>query len=170
MTGDGFPTLSPAMREVLAQSNGPNFARWAAIAKGVHGCARPVRLIGDALTVHTETGEIIDRYSTSDEPTGYLLTACGNRRAAVCPACSRIYQADTFHLIRAGLTGGKGVPESVRLHPACSSRSPRLPAARCTPAGNAMAGYSPAGPEGSDQPAPTAARTGATSGTSPATR
>ncbi|EFC81784.1 replication initiator [Parafrankia sp. EUN1f] len=117
MTGDGFPTLTPAMREVLAQANGPDFARWTAIAKGVHGCARPVRLIGDELTVHTGTGEVIDRYSTTDEPTGYLLTACGNRRAAVCPACSRIYQADTFHLIRAGLIGGKGVPESVRLHP-----------------------------------------------------
>ena len=42
---------------------------------------------------------------------------CGNRRAADCPSCSRIYAADTFHLIRAGVTGGKGVPEQVGENP-----------------------------------------------------
>lgn len=56
-------------------------------------------------------------YTTSDEPTGTLLTACGNRRSSRCPACSRVYAADTYHLIRAGLTGGKTVPDTVRTHP-----------------------------------------------------
>ncbi len=51
------------------------------------------------------------------EPTDSLLTACGNRRASRCPACSRVYAADTFQLIRAGLTGGKSVPDTVRTHP-----------------------------------------------------
>ena len=42
---------------------------------------------------------------------------CGNRRADRCPSCSRLYAADTFHLIRAGVAGGKGVPEPVADNP-----------------------------------------------------
>ena len=38
---------------------------------------------------------------------------CGNRRASECLSCSRIYAADTFHLIRSGMVGGKTVPEHV---------------------------------------------------------
>ncbi|GAA0694074.1 hypothetical protein GCM10010193_55980 [Kitasatospora atroaurantiaca] len=43
--------------------------------------------------------------------------ACGNRRASRCTTCSRVYAADTFQLIRAGLSGGKDVPDTVRTHP-----------------------------------------------------
>jgi len=46
-----------------------------------------------------------------------LHIACGNRREAVCPACSRVYKRDARQLVRAGLIGGKGVPESVAAHP-----------------------------------------------------
>jgi hypothetical protein len=35
----------------------------------------------------------------------------------VCPSCSTTYQADQFHLLAAGLRGGKGVPETVTGHP-----------------------------------------------------
>jgi hypothetical protein len=35
----------------------------------------------------------------------------------VCPACSRVYAADVFQLIRAGVTGGKTVPASVAENP-----------------------------------------------------
>ena len=35
-----------------------------------------------------------------------------------CPACAEVYRWDAYQLIRAGLAGGKGVPESVALHPA----------------------------------------------------
>ncbi|MEO3811226.1 replication initiator [Sphaerisporangium sp. B11E5] len=56
-------------------------------------------------------------YQTADEPTGFLLTACGNRRASRCPACSETYRDDTYHLILSGLRGGKGVPEDVSAHP-----------------------------------------------------
>ncbi len=48
---------------------------------------------------------------------GVTHVRCGNRRAEVCPSCSRLYAADTFHLIRAGVTGGKTVPESVAENP-----------------------------------------------------
>lgn len=38
-----------------------------------------------------------------------------------CPytvfCCSRLYAADTYHLIRAGLSGGRTVPDTVRTHP-----------------------------------------------------
>ncbi len=42
---------------------------------------------------------------------------CGDRRASVCPACAETYRADTYQLIKAGLTGGKGLPDTVSAHP-----------------------------------------------------
>ncbi|GAA3220001.1 replication initiator protein RepSA [Actinocorallia longicatena] len=81
------------------------------------GCEQPVRLQGERLTVDGTTGELIESYSTDDEPTGYLLTACGNRRASRCAACAEVYRDDTYHLIISGLTGGKTVPETVSTHP-----------------------------------------------------
>lgn len=47
-----------------------------------------------------------------------IYTACGDRRTSVCPSCAETYRRDTYQLIRAGLAGGKGVPESVAIHPA----------------------------------------------------
>ena len=44
--------------------------------------------------------------------------ACKTRRASRCPSCAEIYRADTYQLIRAGLVGGKGVPDTVTDHPA----------------------------------------------------
>jgi hypothetical protein len=46
-----------------------------------------------------------------------LLKACGTRRAARCEPCAQVYRADAFQLLKAGLAGGKGVPESVASHP-----------------------------------------------------
>jgi hypothetical protein len=48
-----------------------------------------------------------------------VLAPCGNRRAAVCPACSDRYAADAYHLLRAGLAGdeSKSVPATVVEHP-----------------------------------------------------
>ncbi|MBB5130564.1 hypothetical protein HNP84_000252 [Thermocatellispora tengchongensis] len=97
--------------------NDPGFARWRSMVAATGGCANPIHLAGESMIVDGETGEILHHYATADEPSGHLLVACGNRRASVCPACSEIYQADTFHLIRAGLSGGKGVPETVSAHP-----------------------------------------------------
>jgi hypothetical protein len=56
-------------------------------------------------------------YSTDREPDATLLKACGNRRVTVCPSCFATYQADQFHLLAAGMRGGKGVPETVSAHP-----------------------------------------------------
>jgi hypothetical protein len=57
-------------------------------------------------------------WSTDDEPDGILRKACGNRREAVCPSCAERYRQDAYHLIAAGLRGGKTVPDTVVEHPA----------------------------------------------------
>ena len=46
-----------------------------------------------------------------------IYKPCGNRRADICPGCAETYRRDAFHLLRAGLAGGKGIPESVAAHP-----------------------------------------------------
>jgi hypothetical protein len=80
-------------------------------------CFQPVRLRGSVREVDRSSGDSRLRYSTAGEPDGVLLKACGNRRQTRCPPCAAVYQADARHLVRAGLTGGKGVPESVAKHP-----------------------------------------------------
>ncbi|MFJ3724675.1 replication initiator [Streptomyces sp. NPDC090045] len=109
--------ISPAVRDLIELANLDNFDRTRDQITRLRGCTRPVNLVGYTHTRNAATGETIRSYSTSDEPTGRLLTTCGNRRASRCPACSRTYAADTFHLVRAGLCGGKDVPETVRTHP-----------------------------------------------------
>jgi hypothetical protein len=80
-------------------------------------CAHPVRLKGHVSAIDLATGELRPMYDTATEPGGVLLTACGNRREVACPACSAVYKRDVRQLVRAGLTGGKGVPATVATHP-----------------------------------------------------
>ncbi|WP_329098490.1 replication initiator [Actinomadura citrea] len=102
------------MAEVVSA---PGYERWTQQVAGTGGCSAPVRLVGESEVIDRGTGEVVHVYRTADEATGYLLVACGNRRASVCPACSETYRRDVFHLIRAGLAGGKGLAETVREHP-----------------------------------------------------
>ena len=84
-------------------------AEWRAVLAEVDQaglCAHPVRLRG--LTLDRSSGELVE---------GDLLVACKDRRAAVCPSCSRLYQADAWQLVAAGIRGGKGVSPSVVAHP-----------------------------------------------------
>ncbi|MFD1934287.1 replication initiator [Nonomuraea mangrovi] len=111
------PTFSSDMVAAMERAAMPDFARWQRMVYATGGCAQPVRLHGERVTLDSRTGEVLDVYRTADEPTGFLLTACGNRRASRCPACSAVYKDDTYHLIISGLRGGKGVPEEVREHP-----------------------------------------------------
>ena len=69
-------------------------------------CANPVRLRG--LTLDRGTGEL---------RAGELLVPCKDRRASVCPSCSRLYAKDAWHLVAAGIRGGKGVDAGVAGHP-----------------------------------------------------
>jgi hypothetical protein len=96
----------------------PDFARWQAHAARARGCTRPVRLRGWSTTIDARTGEVVDRLDTDQLPDAILYKPCGTRRESVCPACAEVYRWDAYHLIAAGLRGGKGVPDSVREHPA----------------------------------------------------
>ncbi|ROT25617.1 replication initiator [Micromonospora sp. HM5-17] len=91
----------------------PAYKAWRAGVESVKGCLRPVRLIGKWEVRHAATGALVASRR------GRVWAACGTRRAAVCPTCADRYAADAWHLIHAGLSGGKGVPDTV-------SRSPRL--------------------------------------------
>ena len=70
------------------------------------GCAHPIRLQG--VVLDRVNGELVD---------SGILVPCKDRRAAVCPSCSRLYQADAWQLVAAGLRGGKGVSPDVARHP-----------------------------------------------------
>ncbi|MGA5327128.1 replication initiator [Streptomyces griseoincarnatus] len=89
---------------------------------GLGGCTRPVRLDGHRTeyAVDRTTGEIgrvLHHLDSSALPAGQLLVRCNNRRATRCAACAETYRRDTYHLITAGLRGGKGTPERVATHP-----------------------------------------------------
>ncbi len=81
------------------------------------GCLQPVLLRGRVDHIDGSTGELIHRYTTVHEPGGLLPVACKTRRASRCAPCAEVHRADTYQLIRAGLTGGKGVPAEVAHHP-----------------------------------------------------
>lgn len=110
------PALTPGLRELLALAADPDFAQVQQQIERLKGCTRPVQLTGYSATLNADTGEALHVFTTEDHPTGRLLLPCGNRRASRCPSCSRLYAADTYHLIKAGLSGGKGIPETVQAH------------------------------------------------------
>jgi hypothetical protein len=103
---------------VAARILRPDFTRWQTHAARAGGCTRPVRLRGQSMTVNARTGELIESLDTDTLPDATLYKACGTRRESVCPACAEVYRWDAYHLIAAGLRGGKGVPDSVCEHPA----------------------------------------------------
>ncbi|PWU43206.1 plasmid replication initiator protein [Micromonospora globispora] len=96
----------------------PDYFGWLEHVRAAAGCTRPIRLAGQILTVDSATGRLLDQRHTDGMPDAAIYTACGNRRATVCPSCARTYQRDAYQLLRAGLVGGKGVPETVSQHPA----------------------------------------------------
>lgn len=82
-------------------------------------CAHPVLLAGSRSVVERSTGVLLHTFSSAGLPDGAISVRCGNRRASVCPSCSRLYRFDAYRVVAAGLRGGESVPESV-------SASPRL--------------------------------------------
>ncbi|MGW6259241.1 replication initiator protein RepSA [Streptomyces sp. NPDC055085] len=118
-------TLAPAgldpatFSDVLRVANSQDFDRWQEQIRRTGGCSDPIRLTGATKTIDPATKTVLHYYSTDEEPGGMLRIACGNRRASRCPACAWTYAGDTYHLIRAGLTGDpdKGTPPTVRDHP-----------------------------------------------------
>jgi hypothetical protein len=94
----------------------PDFEAFEAQLRSSGNCARPIRLRGTIETCDKDGRKRV--WSTKDEPDGVLRKACGNRREAVCPPCAERYRQDAYHLLAAGLRGGKGVPDTVTGHPA----------------------------------------------------
>jgi hypothetical protein len=104
---DGIPTVTWA-----------DFTRSIAQAQRTGLCTRPIRLRGRIAAIDLATGELRPLYDTAtDEPGGMLHVPCGNRRETACPPCSTVYKRDARQLVRAGLTGGKGVPDTITSHP-----------------------------------------------------
>ncbi|MEU0784710.1 replication initiator protein RepSA [Streptomyces sp. NPDC006173] len=105
--------------DVLRVVGSADFDRWQEQIRRTGGCSDPIRLTGATKTIDPATKTVLHYYSTDEEPGGMLRIACGNRRASRCPACAWTYAGDTYHLIRAGLTGDpdKGTPHTVRDHP-----------------------------------------------------
>ncbi|MFG2561618.1 replication initiator [Streptomyces sp. NPDC048496] len=81
------------------------------------GCAQPIRLEGQRTEIDAFTGEILRDLTSKELPAGHLLVRCGNRRTTRCPSCAELYRQDTYHLIAAGLRGGKNIPEQVATYP-----------------------------------------------------
>jgi hypothetical protein len=107
---------SPAVTEMINRVSDPRaWERWARQVEHTGHCTRPVRLYGRAYAVDTITGEVRATYASTDEPDGTLLVACKDRRAAVCPSCAETYRADTWHLVAAGLRGGRPADETLGL-------------------------------------------------------
>ncbi|WP_157581850.1 MULTISPECIES: replication initiator [unclassified Phycicoccus] len=103
--------------QVVARLLSPDFDAWSVAASRVGFCAKPIRLVGRSDTFDRGTAGLVRTYASAEEPTGVTFVRCGNRRASECESCSRLYAADTFQLIRAGVSGGKGVPERVAENP-----------------------------------------------------
>ena len=123
-------TLSATVgQQVLDRLLSRDFSVWADALSRVGNCARPVRLRGTSDRIDRATGEVLSSFSSADHPLGVVHMRCGNRRGAECPSCSRLYAADMFHLIRAGVAGGKTVPRDCRGAPA-GLRDPHCPVVR----------------------------------------
>jgi len=94
-----------------------SWAHFKAWERQLTTCTHPVRLRGRIDVLDLATGELAPVYNTDTEHGGVLHVACGNRRETACPACSAVYKRDARQLVRAGLAGGKGVPETITAHP-----------------------------------------------------
>jgi hypothetical protein len=118
MPGSASSDESPVSSDEFAKFlTSGRFGRFADGLEQVGNCSHPVRVRGSSMRVDAATGEVVSQYRSADEPDGITYLRCGNRRADVCPSCSRVYAADTFQFIRAGACGGKTVPARVADNP-----------------------------------------------------
>jgi hypothetical protein len=109
--------LDPVMADLIGVVNRPDHGEWMRQVERIGGCAHPVHLKGYTRDRDRTTGVVVREFNTRDLPGGVMLVRCGNRRASRCPSCAYIYQGDVYQLVRAGMDGGKGVPDSVSVHP-----------------------------------------------------
>ena len=103
----------PTRESLSTFKNSRSYCDWRNRVRAVGGCARPVKLNRRESTRSARTGLVTSWTDRS------MWVRCGTRRAAACPSCSARYEADAFHLVRAGLVGDtdKGVPVAVADRP-----------------------------------------------------
>ena len=114
---DHTPGAGASAGDLIELAARDDFHRWEHQLAATGHCTSPIRLQGRIDAIDRATGQARTMYDTDTEPGQVLLIACGNRREHVCPACSGIYKKDAQQIIRSGLTGGKGIPETVTGHP-----------------------------------------------------
>jgi len=107
-----------ADERVFAELHHAGYNAWLDHIWPAAACSRPVRLRGDIKHVDPATGELLRTVPTIGMPDGVIYKSCGNRRVTVCPGCAETYRRDSYHIIRAGLIGGKGITPAVAAHPA----------------------------------------------------
>jgi hypothetical protein len=107
-----------ADERVFAGLHYAGYHAWLGHVWSAAACTRPVRLRGDIKHIDPATGELLRTIPTIGMPDGAIYKPCGNRRASACPGCAETYRRDAYHIIRAGLIGGKGVSPAVATHPA----------------------------------------------------
>jgi len=101
---------SGATADDTTASTRTDFRRWEREFAADSGCSHPIQLFKRTDMIDLATGECAPSYET-------VPVACGNRREIVCPSCSQVYKRDARQLVRAGLAGGKGIPETITAHP-----------------------------------------------------
>jgi hypothetical protein len=109
----------PASLAVLAHRYGAGAPAVVELIRRTGGCTSPIRLEGESVAVSARSGAVLARRSTRSDAPGFVLVACGNRRASRCPPCSERYRRDAYFLVAAGLAGNeeKGVSTDVASHP-----------------------------------------------------
>jgi len=121
------PTLSPRLApsaffgvtaQAIDRAGREDYPQWLSHIRAAGGCTRPIRLAGQTTTRDSATGALLSTVDTTSMPDGAIYKACGNRRGAVCPHCAEVYRRDAYQVLRAGMVGGKGVPETVAGHDA----------------------------------------------------
>lgn len=103
--------------EFTVEMFGAEFRGFVRELERLGGCAAPVLLMGHTITRDARTGEVVHAFSSAELPYGVLVVPCRNRRESVCLPCALLHNGDSFAIVRAGLAGGKGVPEIVSTHP-----------------------------------------------------
>ena len=87
-----------------------DFSAWERQLAADGTCSHPIQLRSRTDMIDLATGELAPLY-------GEVSVACGNRRETVCAACSQVYKRDAQQLVRAGLAGGKVIPDTITGHP-----------------------------------------------------
>ena len=104
--------------DLLDLATRDDFHRWEHQLAATGNCANPIRLHGRIDAIDRATGEPATIYDTATEPGGVLLDRLRQPPRARLPGLLRqVYKNDARQIIRSGLTGGKGIPDTVAAHP-----------------------------------------------------